>query len=173
MKIHIICGTIAMTLLTGCGSPGAGQRVTLDTLATGGGGAAAYYASGKDPAITTAGAVGGFVVSEGLQSMAATGRKKSYNTGLEEGRAIGQQQVLQGLWEQSNGLPPKSLNTMRYSTVRKVQVPSRVQNGVIYDEHVTTSEVDGSNKREKILTNQPSNSESSTPPHYEYFQNDK
>jgi hypothetical protein len=152
-------------LLAGCaGQPGTGQRVALDTLATGGGGAAAYFAGGQDPALTTAGAVGGFVVSEAFQAIARSGRQKAYNSGIEEGKAIGQQQVLQGLWEESNGLP-KSRKKMDFQPV--LVVPAREQNGVRYDAHTASGQ---STTPEKILTNQPVTTNQTNHLHYEQFQ---
>ncbi|MDD2709092.1 MAG: hypothetical protein PHV34_13990 [Verrucomicrobiae bacterium] len=140
---------ISALFLAGCaGSSGTGQRVALDTLATAGGGIAAYFAGGKDPALTTAGAVGGFVVSEAFQTMARSGRQNAYHSGVEEGRAIGQQQVLQGLWEESNGLP----RNRRMEFFPVLTVPAREQNGVRYDAHQAPSQTI---KPEKILTNQP------------------
>ncbi len=144
--------------VAGCSSPGTGQRVGLDALATGGGGMAAYFAGNKDPALTTAGAVGGFVVSEALQVIAASGRKKAYRSGIEEGKAIGQEQILQGLWEQSNGLrtaPPKS---------QTILMPARVQNGVLYDAVPMTIE-DAQNS--KVLIPAVETTEAAFPAHYE------
>ncbi len=63
--------------------------------------------------------------------MAKSGRQKAYQSGIEEGKAIGQEQILKGLWEESNGLP-KGKNRIPDSSVL---VPSRVQNGVLYDAH--------------------------------------
>lgn len=146
--------------VTGCSSPGTGQRVGLDALATGGGGMAAYYASGKDPAVTTAGAVGGFVVSEALQSIAASGRKKAYKSGIEEGKAIGQEQILQGLWEQSNGLR----TGVQKSQTTKILLPARVQNGVRYDAVPMTSE---DTRNSKLLIPSVETSEAAFPAHYE------
>ncbi|MDD2709233.1 MAG: hypothetical protein PHV34_14700 [Verrucomicrobiae bacterium] len=146
---------IPALFLAGCASSsGTGQRVALDTLATAGGGAAAYFAGGKDPALTTAGAVGGFVVSEAFQTMARSGRQKAYNSGVEEGKAIGQQQVLQGLWEESNGLPKN--RRMEFFPV--LTVPVREQNGVRYDAHQAPGQTI---RPEKILTNQPVMSQTS------------
>ncbi len=151
-------------LVAGCaGQPGAGQRVALDSLATGVGGAAAYYGSGRDPALTTAGAVGGFVVSEAFQSMAKSGRQKAYNSGLEEGKALGQEQILKGLWEESNGLP-KSRSPL---PVSPVLVPARIQNGVLYDAH-SASPI--SVQPEKILIPSSSATNSTFNSHYEQFQ---
>ncbi len=154
-KILVLIFCIATA---GCSSPGTGQRVSLDALATGGGGMAAYFAGNKDPALTTAGAVGGFVVSEMLQSMAATGRKKAYKSGIEEGKAIGQEQILQGLWEQSNSLktgPPKS---------QTILLPARNQNGVRYDAVPMTIE-DARNS--KVWIPDLNSNETSFPAHYE------
>ena len=146
-----------LTLLVGCGSPDGGQRVALDSLAVGTGGAAAWLGGNKDPALTTAGAVGGFVVSEAFQSMARSGRQKAYNSGVEEGRAIGQEQVLKGLWEESNGLPTNSRSPGPLLTV-----PGRVQNGVLYDAHTV---VPGT-LPERVLI-QPAGTNAVPRPHYE------
>jgi hypothetical protein len=155
-------------ILAGCaGQPGTGQRVALDALATGGGGAAAYFAGGHDPALTTAGAVGGFVVSEGFQAIARSGRQKAYNSGIEEGKAIGQEQILRGIWEESNGLP-KPGNAHRHQTLSPaLNVPARIQNGVLYDAHSAPVKVV---TPEKILTNQPMITNQTNRLHYETFQ---
>jgi hypothetical protein len=154
-----------LTLFSGCATtPGTGQRVTIDSLATGVGGAAAYFGSEGDPALTTAGAVGGFVVSEAFQAMAHSGRRKAYNSGLEEGKAIGQEQVLKALWEESNGLPRNNKN------YHPLVVPFRVQNGVLYDAHVAPSET---SRPERILIPGIINTNAVSNPHYEQFQQEK
>lgn len=157
-----IAAAICTTLLavTGCSSaPGTGQRVAIDTLATGVGGTAAYFGGGKDPALTTAGAVGGFVVSEGFQAIAKSGRQKAYASGLEEGKAIGQTQILQGLWEQSNGLPKSGTHQHQTLTPSAV-LPARTQNGVRYDSHTP-------DQSERIHVPEQSNATSRHAPHYE------
>lgn len=170
--------------LVGCaGQPGTSQRVALDTLATAGGGAAAYFGGGGDPALTTAGAVGGFVVSEAFQTMARSGREKAYNAGIEEGKAMGQEQILQGLWEESNGLPGNRRMNVQPALPpfrRVLTVPAREQNGVRYDAHRAPSRI---MNPEKILTNQPTITQAGAPgdpavavthstnqTHYEIFQ---
>ena len=153
-------------LLTGCAGPGTGQRVAFDALATGGGGMAAYYASGKDPAVTTAGAVGGFVVSEAFQAIARNGRTKAYLSGVEEGKAIGQEEILHGLWEESNGLPKSHQRNFNVLTP-SLTVPAREQNGVKYDAHVATTIAVNP---EKILI-APLTSTNLVTSHYEEFQN--
>ena len=47
---------------------------------------------------------------------------------------MGQEQVLKGLWEESNGLPrnPRSPRPL-------LTVPARIQNGVLYDAHTVAS----------------------------------
>jgi hypothetical protein len=154
-----------LTLFSGCASnPGTGQRVAIDSLATGVGGAAAYFGSEGDPALTTAGAVGGFVVSEAFQAMAYSGRRKAYNSGLEEGKAIGQEQVLKALWEESNGLPKNS------KSYQSVVVPFRYQNGVQYDPHSAPPQV---LRPEKIFIPGKTNATTISNPHYEQFQEEK
>lgn len=166
MNKHLLLSSFCLLILfSGCASqPGAGQRVAIDSLATGVGGAAAYYGSSGDPALTTAGAVGGFVVSEAFQAMAHTGRRKAYNSGLEEGKAIGQEQVLKALWEESNGLPK---NQKSYQTL---VVPFRIQNGVQYDSHSAPSQI---YRPEKIEVPGVTNSNTVSDPHYEQFQKEK
>ena len=156
-------------LFTGCaGNPGTGQRVAIDSLATGGGGMAAYYASGKDPSVTTAGAVGGFVVSEAFQAMARNGRTKAYLSGIEEGKAIGQEEILHGLWEESNGLPPRN-GRYTYQNLNPVlNVPARIQNGVKYDSHIAASVI---LQPEKILIPTVTTTNGTFNTHYEKFQN--
>jgi hypothetical protein len=150
-----------MLLVTaGCSSaPGTGQRVTIDSLATGVGGTAAYFGGGKDPALTTAGAVGGFVVAEGFQAIARSGRQKAYNSGVEEGKAIGQEQILRGLWEQSNGLPKSGSHQYQTLTPSAV-LPARTQNGVRYDAHTPTHP-------ERIYVPEQRGATSRQAPHYE------
>lgn len=155
-----------LPLLTGCSSVGSGQRVAIDSLATGVGGAAAYYGGGKDPALTTAGAVGGFVVSEAFQAMARSGRQKAYNSGIEEGKAMGQEQILKGLWEESNGLPRNNRNYQTLSPV--LIVPAHEQNGVLYDTHTAEPAV---LQPEKILVPLMASTNTMFNPHYEQFQN--
>lgn len=165
MKISILFLS-SILLLTGCASPETGQRVALDSLATTGGGAAAYFAGNHDPALTTAGAVGGFVVSEAFQAMARSGRQKAYNSGLEEGKAMGQEQIIKGLWEESNGLPKN--NRRNYQTLSLVlSVPSRSQGSVIYDTHFAPSITP---QPEKILIQDISATNHVSYPHYEKFQ---
>ena len=164
---NLILSIFVMTLV-GCSSPGTGQRVAFDSLGAVGGGTAAYFAGGKDPALTTAGAVGGFVVSEGLQSIAKSGRQKAYNSGIEEGKAIGQEQVLKGLWEQSNGLPGKTGANYRTLTPT-VTVPMREQNGVLYDAHAAPV-VNPAVQNEKIHIPATSTKQGGLYPHYETFQ---
>ncbi len=157
---------LALSLaLTGCA--GTGQRVAFDSLSTVGGGAAAYYAGDKDPALTTAGAVSGFVVSEALQSMAASGREKAYNSGIEEGKAIGQEEVLKGLWEESNGLPRRNGSRVYQNLNPALNVPARIQNGVRYDAH---SAEPSSIQPEKILVPAMTSTNAISNPHYETFQ---
>lgn len=149
-----------LTLLVGCGSTDSGQRVALDSLAVDTGGAAAWFGGNKNPALTTAGAVGGFVVSEAFQSMARSGRQKAYHSGVEEGRAIGQEQVLKGLWEESNGLPRNPKSPRPFLTV-----PARVQNGVLYDVHTVAP----TSSPERFLV-QPPGTNAMAHPHYETLQ---
>ena len=165
----ILLLVLTVVIFTGCaGSPGTGQRVALDTLATGGGGMAAYYASGKDPAVTTAGAVGGFVVSEAFQAMARNGRTKAYLSGIEEGKAIGQEEILHGLWEESNGLTNHN-GVHAYQNLNPVlNVPTRIQNGVKYDSHAAGSETP---QPEKILIPTVTTTNATFNTHYEEFQN--
>lgn len=163
----VLCALLA-AVLTGCaGDPGTGQRVAFDSLATGAGGYAAYEASGHDPALTTAGAVGGFVVSEMAQAIAKSGRHKAFNSGVEEGRALEQQEVLQDFWEKSNGLPKVGSHTYQNLSPALV-VPARVQNGVIYDAHVAPPVT---NEPEKVLIRGTKNSPFQD--HYETFQTTK
>lgn len=130
MKSINIFSIAAAVLFSGCASQSqTGQRVMFDSLGTGAGGTAAYFGSNGDPALTTAGALSGFALSEALQSMAQSGRKKAFLSGIEEGKAIGQEQILQGLWEESNGLNKSKLP----SSI--LMIPSREQNGVLYDKH--------------------------------------
>lgn len=152
--------------LAGCGSPGTGQRVAFDSLGAVGGGSAAYFAGGKDPALTTAGAVGGFVVSEGIQAIAKSGRRKAFNSGIEEGKAIGQEQILKGLWEESNGLSGKGGSFQR---VPSVIVPAREQNGVLYDAHIAPVVVPPGSP-ERIHVPAVSTGQGGLYPHYETFQ---
>lgn len=129
-SISLIIALNGLLLLTGCATQNqTSQRVGLDSLGTGIGGSAAYFGSNGNPAITTAGAVTGFALSEALQSIARTGREKAYSAGMEEGKAIGQEQILQGLWDQSNGLNKAVLPGT------SLLIPSRQQNGVLYDKH--------------------------------------
>ncbi len=163
MKIHLLF--VAAVALSGCASPESGPRVALDSLATAGGGAAAYFAGNKDPALTTAGAVGGFVVSEALQSIARSGRGKAYNSGIEEGKAMGQEEILKGLWEESNGLPK---NTRRNSLLAPALiVPTRIQNGARYDAHKADP---SSLQAERILVPKVSTTNATSNAHYEKFQ---
>lgn len=155
---------ILALFLAGCGSPGTGQRVAFDSLGVVGGGSAAYFAGGKDPALTTAGAVGGFVVSEALQTIAKSGRRKAFNSGVEEGKAIGQEQILHGLWEESNGLRGKS-----GTSGQPLTVPAREQNGVLYDAHAAPTVVPAGTP-EKIRVPAVSTRQGALYPHYETFQ---
>lgn len=168
MKAIIFMIPLAI-LFTGCaGYPGTGQRVAFDALATGGGGMAAYYASGKDPAVTTAGAVGGFVVSEAFQAMARNGRHKAYLSGIEEGKAIGQGEILHGLWEESNGLPSHHGGRAYQNLNPILNVPARIQNGVKYDPHAVKSTI---LQPEKILIPTLITTNATFDTHYEEFQN--
>jgi hypothetical protein len=154
-----------LTLFSGCVSgPGTGQRVAIDSLATGVGGTAAYFGSEGDPALTTAGAVGGFVVSEAFQAMAHSGRRKAYNSGVEEGKAIGQEQVLKALWEESNGLPRNQ------KSYQPLLVPFRVQNGVRYDAHTAPPQ---SIRPERVFIPGITNADVTVDPHYEQFQKEE
>ncbi|MDD2710106.1 MAG: hypothetical protein PHV34_19150 [Verrucomicrobiae bacterium] len=151
---------LTIIFFAGCADSGTGQRVTIDAMSAGVGGTAAYFGGGKDPALTTAGAVGGFVVAEGFQAMAKSGRKKAYNSGLQEGIAVGEQRVLQGLWEQSNGLPNKK--TRQYQTLAPtVTVPAKTQNGVYYDSHTP------SDAGEKLCVPAKGSESNKQTPHYE------
>ncbi len=140
--------------------------MAIDSLATAGGGAAAYFAGDKDPAMTTAGAVGGFVVSEAFQAIAKSGRQKAFNSGIEEGTIIGQQQVLKGLWEESNGLPKNRRGNSR-TLVPTLNVPARSQNGARYDPHTATP---SSIHPEKIFVPTSSTTNATSNAHYETFQ---
>ena len=94
--LSILAVTLGALVLAGCATQsGTGQRIAIDSLATGIGGASAYLGSNGDPALTTAGAVGGFVVSEAFQSMARSGRDKAYQSGIEIGRASCRERVCQ------------------------------------------------------------------------------
>jgi hypothetical protein len=132
MKNKIILQALVVCTLglSGCVSTGTGQRVLFDSLGTGAGGAAAYFASDGDPALTTAGAVSGFVVTEALQAMARATQRKSDRQLIKEGIAIGQERILKRLHEESNGLPR---NPTTYT--QPLIIPERTQNGVKYDIH--------------------------------------
>ncbi len=155
-----------MLALTGCGAPGTGQRVAFDSLGAAGGGAAAWFAGDGDPALTTAGAVGGFVVSEALQTIAKSGRQKAFNSGLVEGKAMGQEMILKGLWEESNGLPRKGRSA---APIPRVTVPAREQHGVLYDAHSSSLLTTGP-QPEKLYVPAISTRQGGLRPHYETFQ---
>lgn len=152
---------MSVVFVIGCtSSPEVGQRVALDSLSMGVGGAAGYFGSDHDPMLTAASSIGALALSEGLQAMARTGREKAKQLGIEEGIAIGQGRILEGLWEQSNGLPKNSPANSPYNVV----VPPRFQNGVLYDSHWAPSVAP---LPEKILS--PATTTNSNP-HYETFQ---
>ncbi len=76
--------TALLTLLAGCSGLG---RPLLDAAGAGGGAALAHSLSNGDLGITTAGAAGGALLSEGGQALVSGSQRKSFNAGYQKGQS--------------------------------------------------------------------------------------
>jgi hypothetical protein len=83
MKITLLC----IPLMLGLASCSSTSRLITNTLAAAGGAALGHGLSDGDPLITAAGAGGGFLLGEALNTAQDKKTKKSFTEGYDKGRS--------------------------------------------------------------------------------------
>ena len=124
MKIRHLIALPFVALLTGC----AATRPISDLALGAGGAALAGQFSHGNPAITTAGAAGGVLLSEGLHYASQKQADKAYAIGYEKGRSDAVKQQYWILVNQQKEKAEQNQENVRYY---EIPVPEQTIDGAI------------------------------------------
>ncbi len=131
---RIIFAFCLLVFLTGCAYKKATYAVVGGTAGGGIG-----YAIDKDPKDAVIGGLAGAGAGYVLGDIQDKKENKKYQKGFEEGYSQAQANIATQYWDTQTGR--KEENSQRKPIYKRIKIPKKEINGVVYEEHYETVEV--------------------------------